>query len=183
VGALTPPPFKKLIILIHNHCTGLDVDLHVFWVPRDQNKLTDALLKGHAYDHYSFTLTDQAYTKVNSHFGPHTIDRFASTFNVRVASGSFNSLYFEPAAEGLDAFAFNWRGDPAGTLANNWLHTPYHLIGRALCHTLVCNAQATLILPIWHFAHWWPLVQPWLHRFPHPPTWPLLHNLDVSPWF
>jgi len=164
-GGSNNPSIQAMVISIHDLCIKFAIDLHTFWIPRDQNKLADALSKWHSYDHYSFTLTDEAYAVVERHFGPHTIDRFASAFNVRVAGGRYNSLYFEPAAEGLDAFAFDWRCNQEGTLENNWIHPPYRMIGKALYHTLTCKARATSILPIWPSAHWWPLVQPFLHHF------------------
>ncbi len=38
---------QKLVISIHYLCIKLDVDLHVFGIPRDQNKLADALSTRH----------------------------------------------------------------------------------------------------------------------------------------
>ena len=106
--------------------------------------------------------------EVDGLFGPKTMDRFAPTIHMRVASGRFISLYFEaqkfePASEGVDAFAHNWRCYPSGMLENNWVH---RLIGKTICHLTRCRPRATLVLPVWLSTHWWPLCIPILSRYP-----------------
>lgn len=71
-------------------------------------------------------------TCLDSKFGPHTIDRFASRNNVQVSPPRYNSLYFEAAAEWLDAFSCHWTWAPDLTYENNWIHPPYKLLGQVL---------------------------------------------------
>ena len=51
-----------------------------------------------------------------------------------------------------------WCPGTAGDV--NWWVPPVSLIGRVLRHTEACNAMGNLIVPIWKFAPFWPLLCP-----------------------
>jgi hypothetical protein len=107
----------------------------VFGFPGSKHRLADAISKLNAHDYHSFT-----------RFGPHTTDRYASAFNVGVSPGRYNPLYFELAAECLNAFAKNCAS--AGTSENDWIHPHRGLMAQALCHYLAWRARGALVLPI-----------------------------------
>ena len=83
-------------------------------------------------------------------FGPHMIDRFADANNNQVAR--FNSHYWSPGTEAVDAFTINWIGE------NNWLCPPIGLIPRVIRHAQSCRAQGTLVVPLWESASFWPML-------------------------
>ena len=55
---------------------------------------------------------------------PHTIDRFANSFNHQLAR--FNSRFGDPGAEAVDAFTCDWANE------NNWWCPPLYLV--LSCH-------------------------------------------------
>merc|ERR1712055_845239 len=64
----------------------------------------------------------------------------------------FNSRYWTPGTDGVDAFAFDW------SRHNNWLVPPIYLIPRVLNYLLLCKAKGTLIIPRWYSAAYWPML-------------------------
>jgi hypothetical protein len=52
----------------------------------------------------------------------------------------------------VDAFAFDWGKDL------NWLVPPVGLVGRTIKHVKASCALATLIVPAWRSAPFWPLL-------------------------
>ena len=151
---------------IDDFCLENNIDLHVFWTPREFNKIADYMSRARLNDHYSFLLNAKMFMELENTFGTHSIDRFASSDNVLVSSRRYNSKYFEPESEWINAFSCDWRLDKFGSLENNWVHPPYSIVGKAIQHILNCQATATIIFPIWHSASWWPTIVPLLrlHR-------------------
>ena len=143
---------------------AVNIDRRTFWVRRNLNKVADYMAKLGAGDFYSYMLRPELRDWLDLQFGIHSLDRCASQNNVQVRFGRYYSKFYEPAAEGLDAFSCHWTYAPDGTLENNWVHPPYALLGRVLRHILQCNAQATLIAPQWPSASWWSLLASHLPR-------------------
>jgi hypothetical protein len=83
-------------------------------------------------------------------WGPHTIDIFANSGNTKVRR--FNTRYWNPFAEFVDAFTQHWGVD------NNWLVPPIYSVFRTIKHLLVCKARGTLIVPMWHSVPYWPFI-------------------------
>ena len=69
---------------------------------------------------------------IDSIWGPHTIDRFATHYNRQLPR--FNSRFWNPNSEAVDAFTCDWSGE------NNWLCPPVYLIPRVLRHA--ANSKA-----------------------------------------
>lgn len=86
---------------------------------------------------------------IDSFWGPHTVDRFANVYNTKLPR--FNSLFWFPETEGVDAFSQNWHDE------NNWLVPPI-----SLCKTIrfmqACKAHGTLIVPKWPSSPFWTLL-------------------------
>ncbi len=109
------------------------------WVPRDQNAEADEASRIVDFDDWGvrptfFLLSEQRW-------GPHTIDRFADHRNAKLPR--FNSKYYVPGTEAVDAFACNWKGDM------NWLCPPIAMIARTILHLQDCQARGTLAIPEW----------------------------------
>ena len=75
----------------------LDVD----WIPRDQNVVADRLSRITDYDDYS--VHDEVLMRLDALWGPHSIDRFACSYNAKLPR--FNSRFLQPGAEAVDAFS------------------------------------------------------------------------------
>lgn len=158
-GGSTTPRIQEIVIQIDDCCIDANIDRHTIWVPRDLNIIADYMSKLGSGDAYSFTVQPWVRTLLDDTFGAHSIDRFASHNNVQVVPPRYNSLYFEPNAEWLDAFSCHWTWSPQATLENNWIHPPYQLMGQALQHLAHCEARGTIIFPRWEAAPWWPHIQ------------------------
>ena len=139
------------------HCLSLDifstclqnnVNLYIKWIPRSENCLADFVSKMVDYD--DWRVTDEFFAFIDSIWGPHTVDRFANSENKKLRR--FNSLFWNPGCESVDAFSQNWQGE------NNWLVPPIHLIPKAIQHLLTCRAKGTLVVPAWPSAPFWPIL-------------------------
>ena len=152
---------QALVIEIDDICIQFDIDRRTFWVPRNLNTVADYMAKLGAGDCYSYMLRPEYYRHIELSFGVHSIDRFASRNNVQVHSRRYYSKFYEPEADGLDAFSCQWATASDGSRENNWVHPPYALLGRVIRHIRQSNAQATLIAPKWPSAYW-SLLAPYL---------------------
>jgi hypothetical protein len=157
-GGSNTPRIQELVISIDDCCIEANVDRRTFWVPRTLNVIADYMSKLGTGDVFSFTVQPWVREMLDSSFGTHTIDRFASYNNVQVSPPRYNSKFFEQHAEWLNAFSCHWTWGPSQQRENNWIHPPYQLAGRALHHLQICQAQGTIILPRWELAPWWPSV-------------------------
>ena len=121
--------------------------LEAIWVPRSENQRADALT--HWHDSDDWQLEPAVFRQLDSLWGPHTIDRFASHTNHLIAT--FNSRFWCPDTHGVDAFAqSDW------ATHNNWCNAPFSRIGSVLALLTDQRAVATLIAPLWRSALWWP---------------------------
>lgn len=107
---------QELVIEIDDLCIQFDIDRRTFWVPRQLNTVADYMAKLGAGDCYSYMLRPQCYALIERTFGQHSIDRFASRNNVQVGSRRYYSKFYEPEAEGLDAFSCQWAFASDGSL-------------------------------------------------------------------
>ena len=139
---------QKLSEEIFGNCRAHNIDLKVFWVPRDSISYTDFLSKQQDYDDWQ--TTKFFFDLLNHKWGPFTVDRFADNENAKVAR--FNSKFYCPSSEAVDAFSCSWAGE------NNYLVPPVHLIPKVLQHMEFYRATGVLVVPYWTSAVFWPLV-------------------------
>ena len=165
-GGSNNPRIQGLVLAIETFCIRHNIDRRTFWVPRSINNVADYMSKVCHGDHYSYMVRPHLRDYIQRQFGTPTVDRFASRNNIQVPSGRYNSKFFEAEAEWLNAFSCDWKYNAAGCPEHNWVHPPYTLLGRACQHLHSCHANATLILPFWPAASWWPDVAPLIA--PHP---------------
>ena len=85
-------------------------------------------------------------------WGPHTVDRFASYHNTQLLG--FNSRFWNPGAEVVDAFTCNWDRE------NNCFCPPVYLIPCIIRHAKKCCAVGTLVVPEWPSGPFWPHLYP-----------------------
>ncbi|XP_043246606.1 uncharacterized protein LOC122394089 isoform X3 [Amphibalanus amphitrite] len=88
--------------------------------------------------------------QLESIFGPHTVDRFASLSTAQLPV--YNSRFRDPATSGVDALGQrDWHEH------NNFVNPPFRMVPRVLDVVEAQRATATLIAPLWPG-------QPWLDR-------------------
>ena len=135
----------KIFALAVQHCIRLEPE----WIPRELNE-KDYLSR--IVDLDDWFLNPAVFTELDSLWGPHMIDRFASFSNAQLPR--FNSRCWNPGSEAVDAFTVNWAGEM------NWLCPPIALIPRVIRHAQACAAKGTLIVPCWPSAAFWLLICP-----------------------
>ena len=119
------PRIQALVIEIDDFCVQANINRRTFWIPRSLNQIADYLNKVRTGDQYSHMLRPEVFAHLQITIGLHTIDRFASRNNVQVYPPRYFSKFFEPEAEGIDAFSCHWKYNELGELENNWLYPPY----------------------------------------------------------
>ena len=139
---------QSLELKIHTLCLINNVHVFMEWIPRALNDRADYL--SWIVDINDWRVSNQFFKFIDSIWGPHDVDRFANSVNTRLRR--FNSLFWSPGSEGVDAFAQIWESD------NNWLVPPIHLILRCIKYLRINKASATLIVPCWKSAIFWPAI-------------------------
>jgi hypothetical protein len=97
-----------------------------------------------------YKLTREIFLKLNSLWGPFTIDAFASRANKQIAT--FWSRHADPETAGRDAFRQDWRRQKI------WAFPPYPLIARVLNQVRDLRITAAIIVPCWTSQYWFPLL-------------------------
>lgn len=146
----TKPDLQSLVEEIVYLCAENHVVVVPVWVPREQNQLADYLSKLTDVDDWG--INPDIFLWISTLWGPFTVDRFATWYNTKCLR--FNSRFWNPGCEGVDAFTQNWQGE------NNWLVPPPSQIIRVWRHLKLCKAKGTLIIPLWKGALFWPCLCP-----------------------
>ena len=74
------------------------------WIPRDLNYVADQISRIVDYDDY--TINVNVFVYFVEAWAPHTIRRFTCYYNKKASS--FNSKYFQPGTNGVNAFTQDW---------------------------------------------------------------------------
>ena len=144
----TKSHLQSLAFSIFSICIEYAISLDIVWIPREDNTKADYLSKIIDYDDWQTTI--EFFQLIDSMWGPHTVDRFASAQNTKLKR--YNSLFWYQTSESVDAFSQSWQ------LENNWLVPPINLVSRAIKHILLCRAHGTLIVPKWPSAAFWTML-------------------------
>ena len=120
------------------------------WIPRSENQKADYLSR--LQDTDDWKIQPLLFSGLNRLWGPHTIDRFANQLNTQLPQ--FNSRWWCPNTEPVDAFTCDWGGDV------NWVCPPPYLVPRVIQHAARTRAVGTLIFPCWLSAPFWPMIYP-----------------------
>ena len=142
------PVLQKEAMAIFRLSVSSQVRIEPEWIPREANQQADLLSR--IVDRDDWSLHPELFLMLDTKWGPHTIDRFASYFNAQLPR--FNSRFWNPGSEAVDAFTCNWSGE------NNWWCPPIYLIPRVLGHAQKTHARGTLIVPQWSSAPFWPIL-------------------------
>ena len=124
------------------------ISLEPEWIPREQNQTADYISRIIDYDDWG--IDPAVFDLIDSRWGPHTVDRFASKHNAKL--NRFNSRFLDYNTEAVDAFTVDWQGE------NNYLCPPVYLVPRVLRHAQACRCVGSLVVPEWPSAAFWPLL-------------------------
>ena len=133
---------------IFSFCYNYGINLEIDWVPRSLNDKADYLSKIVDFDDWE--VVPEIFQFLNSRWGPHTVDCFATFYNFKVPR--FFSRFWNPGSSGVDAFFQTWQGE------NCWVVPPVVLLSKVLRFMSLSRAQGTLVLPYWPSAPFWPLL-------------------------
>ncbi|XP_076079152.1 uncharacterized protein LOC143049377 [Mytilus galloprovincialis] len=136
-------------------CLKFNVSLEVEWIPRAENEIADYISR--IIDTDDWGVAVHVFEYLDSLWGPHEIDWFASDHNHRLPV--FYSRYWNVHSMGIDAFTVNWQG------INGWYVPPVCLLLKVLMYMQQCNAYGTVILPLWRSENYWPFLCPKGDRF------------------
>ena len=146
----TKTVLQELALDIFSACLKFNVNIDMVWIPRSENDRADYL--SIICDHDDWGISDVIFELVESLWGPHEVDWFASDHNYKLVI--FYSRFWNVYSTGIDAFTVDWHG------ANGLFVPPIFLITRILKYMKQCNAVGTLIVPCWRSASFWPMLCP-----------------------
>ena len=144
------PDLQTEALAIFSTALGGQIRIEPEWIPRTQNEEADALSRIIDYDDWG--VDPLLFARLDSLWGPHSIDRFASFYNTKLPR--FNSRYWNPGSEAVDAFTCDWSNEC------NWLCPPPYLLPRTIKYVIQTGAIGTLIVPRWLSAPFWPMLFP-----------------------
>ncbi|GLC53133.1 hypothetical protein PLESTB_000711700 [Pleodorina starrii] len=126
------------------YCIEHKINLVTTWIPREWNKLADALSKGEEF--CDWMLNRQVFADLARTWGPFAVDLFASATNHQIPS--YFSWFATPTCAGVNAFAHEWP-------RTSWCNPPFAVMGRVLAHAKACRTRVALVAPFWPGAPWW----------------------------
>jgi len=139
---------QRLALSIFSVCMRENISIEVQWIPRELNTKADYISK--MIDHEDWGVSTEFFEFIDSLWGPHSVDRFASSLNNKTKI--FNSLFWNPSTSAVDCFTQNWAGE------NNWLVPPIYSVVKAIKHLVFCKSKGSLIVPRWVSAPFWPII-------------------------
>jgi hypothetical protein len=86
---------------------------------------------------------------MDTQFGPHTIDRFASALNTLLPR--YNANWLDPSCEAMDALHLT---DSAWQAKNNWRNPPWPMLPDFAQKLQQSGAAATVVAPRWQRKAW-----------------------------
>jgi len=135
----------KLIFWAIKQCKASLKALHI---PGDLNTRADELSRLNPVTEWS--LQPEMFRQLEDMWGPHTVDRFASSQNKLLPR--YNTRFYDPQAEATDAMLQDWSQE------NNYLNPHIRMLPQIIRKILQVGCQATIIAPLWPSAPWFPLL-------------------------
>ena len=140
-------PLQQIALEIFEVCLKNCISIDIEWIPRTGNEQADYISR--ITDSDDWGISQQLFETVDSRWGPHDVDWFASDDNYKVPV--FWSRFWNVRSSGVDAFTVSWHE------ANGLYVPPVCLISRVLKYMSQCGAVGTLIVPLWRSASFWPI--------------------------
>ena len=141
---------------IFNICCNYGISIEMEWIPRSQNDRTAEIILV-AFMTRTMGLSPLSFHRIDLAWGRHSIDCFANHLNAKLPR--FNSRFWNPGAEGIDAFVMDCAGE------SNYVCPLVCFILRVLLYMLNCKASGSLVVPLCHSVPFWPMTFPHGSRF------------------
>jgi hypothetical protein len=142
---------NELVIFLVEILQQLSLTITAVHIPGSHNDIADHLSR--FQETGDWATNPRVFEMLNSQWGPHTIDRFASAINHKVQR--YNSAVPDPFAEQVDAFqAGTWRWNRTGQKEFNYWNPPFHLLADTIDKIITDRAEGTLIAPVWKQHNW-----------------------------
>jgi hypothetical protein len=103
-------------------------------------------------DSDDWSIDEASFQKLNTKYGPFTIDLFAADNNAKVKN--FYSECFSKSSKGVNAFCHSWDGEKA------WVCPPVKCIISAVGKIEKTKGSGVLLIPKWPTARFWPIIFP-----------------------
>lgn len=155
LGGSRVQEIQEWVIKLLDLAQKLDISILAQWIPRELNTRSDSLSRESSLDRFEYWIKPKYFHQLDKRWGTHSVDIFSVHANVRVNSGRFCSRFFDTRAEWTDAFSKKW-----SSKENIWAHPPPKFIGESISHLIRCGCAATLLVPMWKSASWWPILYP-----------------------
>jgi hypothetical protein len=102
----TKTVLQELALDIFSACLKFNVNIDMVWIPRSENDRADYLSR--ICDHDDWGISDVIFELVESLWGPHEVDWFASDHNYKLVI--FYSRFWNVYSTGIGAFTVDWHG-------------------------------------------------------------------------
>ena len=103
-------------------------------------------------DKHEWMLSRPMFRLLDSVWGPHTIDRFASAVTTQLPK--YNARYWDPNGMRIDALAqTDWKEE------NNFVNPPIRFMDKVLQIIQDQKAHATIVAPFWPAQIWYPTLR------------------------
>lgn len=154
---------RKLLYILDSN----DISLQAEYIRSADNVYADRLSRW--WDSGDWELTEWLFQEYEARFGPHTLDGFATGNNCKVRR--YWSAARDPGCLGVDALSQDgWAAE------NLWLNPPWNLIMECLRKLAATGGSATVVVPAWPSAPWWPLLMRLASQFDIHPAGPGLFS-------
>ena len=124
-------PALRIFKICYEHSIHLDIE----WVPRNCNTRANFLSKLIDFDDRQ--LTEDVFKDLGSHWGPHTVDCFATYYNTKIVR--YFSRFWNPDTSGMHAFMQSWN------IENSRLVPLVYLIPKLLLICIIRELRAPLL--------------------------------------
>lgn len=141
MGSIKYPHLSNLAREIWCWCEDRNLFLYASYIPSAQNIVADRESRTIS-EETEWSLEQDYFVRIQSHFGPFDIDLFAASINAKCSR--FVSWFPDPLALAVDAFSINW-----GNLYF-YAFPPFILILRVLRKIITDRAEGVVVVP------WWP---------------------------
>ena len=142
------PHLSRIATKIHSFLLQHRCYLVASHIAGVENVLADSLSRRTDRAEQDWSLHPEVFQELETLFGPHHYDRFASALNSQLPL--FNSRYWDIGTAGVDAMNQSWQG------MNNYMNPPFSMISQVLRKVREERATVTLVVPVWRGRPWWP---------------------------
>jgi hypothetical protein len=145
------PEISRIVKLIHNAIFRLDAVLvDVAWISTILNVIPDALSR--YLDLNDWYVAPGVWEQIFREFPTLSVDRFANEDNTKLRK--YNSRYAHPGSEGYNAMAQMWSRTEL-----SYACPPLAMVGPVLRLIREQRTMAVVVVPVWTYQPWWPLLQ------------------------